>query len=418
MQAKRSRSSTGLIALIALSCAGLVLAWSSGALCSGELEIHCLDVAQGDCTLIISPTGGTFLFDAGYNGKGSSVVMPHLQSLGLTGLDYVSCSHYHADHIGGIDEVVTSIGIDSVRVAVLDRGWSYTTQTYQSYASAVAPKRTTMYDGQVVDLGGGVTVTCLGLNGNGLISAPFDNKEENDMCIALLVEYGSFDFFVAGDLSGVNSSYYTDIETSISAEAGDVDVYRVDHHGSASNTNSNLVSNLSPEVSIISCGANSYGHPTQTVIDRLVGADSYIYQTHTGDGGTIPPGEGEVVNDHIIIEVGTTSYTINDDITYPLEASGIEIAGNEVWFRAHPNPFSSSTTLSFIIPRGETAGIEIYDVRGRLVNMFPAFESTGEVESVLWDGRSHYGGEASPGFYFVRISSEQIVDTHKVIKSR
>ena len=166
--------------LILLAFAGLVLAWAATGSCSDALEIHCLDVGQGDCTLIISPTGGTFLFDAGYNGKGTSTVVPHLQGLGITGLDYISCSHYHADHIGGIDEVVNSIGIDSVRVSVLDRGWSYTTLTYEDYADAVAPKRTTISNDQVVDLGGGVTVTCLGLNGNGILSPPFDNKEEND----------------------------------------------------------------------------------------------------------------------------------------------------------------------------------------------------------------------------------------------
>lgn len=395
----------------------LVLAWTVAGLCAGSLEIHCLDVGQGDCTLVISPTGGTLLFDAGYNGKGSSTVLPHLSSLGITGLDYIASSHYHADHIGGIDEVVSSLGIDSVRVSVLDRGWSYTTLTYQDYASAVAAKRTTIYDGQVLDLGGGVTVTCIAVNGNGELSSPFDD-EENDYCVSLLVEYGSFKFFVAGDLSGVDNSYYNDIETSVSLDAGDVDVYRVDHHGSASNTNANLVSNLSPEVSVISCGSNSYGHPTQTVINRLVGASSYIYQTHTGSGGTIPAGEGEIVNGHVIIEVTSTEYIINDDRSYPLESSGVEITAGDMWFRAYPNPFSSSTTLSFSIPRGETAGIEIFDVTGRAVKVFPAVGLSGETQSVTWDGRSSSGSEAAAGFYFVRVSSEPGVVTHKVIKTR
>ncbi len=410
------RISSAIVTIIALSAA-VVLAWSAAGMCAGALEIHCLDVGQGDCTLVISPTGGTLLFDGGNNGQGTATVWPHLQSLGITGIDYIACSHYHADHIGGIDEVVAALGIDSVRVAVLDRGWSYTTVTYQNYASAVAPKRATAYDGQVVDLGGGVTVTCLAVNGNGVLSPPFDD-EENDYCVSLLVEYGNFKFFVAGDLSGVNSSYYHDIETSASAEAGDVDIYRVDHHGSASNTNSNLVSNLSPEVSIISCGPNSYGHPTQTVINRLVSADSYIYQTHTGSGGTIPPGSGEVLNDHVIIEVTSSSYTVNYDRTYPLESSGVEVAAGEMWFQAYPNPFSSSTTLSFNIPSGGKAGIEIYDVMGRLVNLFPAFAVSGEPQSISWDGCAADGGETAAGFYFVRISSEPGAVTHKVIKSR
>lgn len=412
---KRHSLSTGLMIVFALSACAL-LALAGPARSSGNLEIHCLDVGQGDCTLIISPTGGTFLFDAGNNGKGTGTVLPHLSSLGLTALDYISASHYHADHVGGIDEVVASLGLDSVRVAVLDRGWSYTTQTYSDYASAVAAKRITIYEDQVIDLGGGVTITCLGLNGNGQLSPPYDD-EENDYCISLLVQYGAFDFFVAGDLSGVNSSYYHDIETGISGEAGEVEIYRVDHHGSSSNSNSTLVGNLSPEVSIISVGSNSYGHPTQTVIDRLASADSYIYQTHTGSGGTIPAGSGEVVNGHIIIEVTGTSYTVNGD-DYPLSGAGVEITHEAMWVASYPNPFASSTTLSFSIPGGSSAGVGIYDVAGRLVKSIPAADFSGDVQSVTWDGRSADGREASAGFYFVRISSEPGSVTHKVIKSR
>jgi hypothetical protein len=165
-------------------------------------------------------------------------------------------------------------------------------------------------------------------------------------------------------------------------------------------------------------GSNSYGHPTQTVINRLVSADSYIYQTHDGSGGTIPAGDGEVVNGHVIIEVTSTQYTVNGDRSYPLESSGVEIAAGEAWFRAYPNPFTASTTLTFSIPRGETAAVEIYDVTGRAVRVFPAFDITGEAQSMTWDGRSTGGGEAAAGFYFVRVSSEPGTVTHKLIKTR
>jgi beta-lactamase superfamily II metal-dependent hydrolase len=311
--------SCGLALLLALGLAGL-----------GEagLEIHCLNVGQGDCTLIISPTGGSLLFDAGENGNGSSVVVPYIQSLGLTALDYVCASHYHSDHIGGIDEVVNNLGIDSIRVAVYDRGWSYVTQSYQDYASAVASKRTTITDGQVIDLGGGVTINCVAVNGNGILSPPFDDQyDENDLCVALVLEYLDFRLFVAGDLSGVNSSYYNDIETSVAPEVGSVNVYRVDHHGSLSNSNVNLVSTLLPEVSVISLGdGNPYGHPQQDILDRLVTYGSYIYQTELGTGGTIPPGNGEVVDDHVVIEVEADYYTVDGTDIYELGGSGIPIS--------------------------------------------------------------------------------------------
>ncbi len=379
-----------------------------------DLEIHCIDVGQGDCTLIVSPTGGTFLFDAGPNGKGTSTVMPYLQGLGLTALDYVACSHYHADHIGGLDEVVNSLGIDSIRVAALDRGWSYTTATYTSYAAAVAAKRTTILDGQVVDLGGGVTVTCVGVNGNGQLSPPFDDKyDENDLCVALLVEYGDFDFFVAGDLSGSNSSYYHDIETSIASEVGDIDVYEVDHHGSASNSNETFISALEPEVSVISVGNNSYGHPTQTVIDRLVNHDSYIYQTELGSGGTIPSGKGEVVGGHVVISVNGGTYTVDGD-SYNMAGAGVDIVLEGLDLRAYPNPFATSTTFSFNAPAGRRVSLGVYDVTGRLVNVFS--EADSRQGTVTWMGTSASGSVVSPGVYFIRADGPSGALSKKVIK--
>jgi competence protein ComEC len=399
--------------LLAVAFAVVLVVGLMGQALAG-LEIHCIDVGQGDCTLIVSPTGGTFLFDAGENGKGNSKVYPYMQSLGLSAVDYIGCSHYHVDHIGGIDEVVSHIGIDSVRVAVLDRGWSYTTATYASYVAAVATKRTTILDGQVIDLGGGVTVTCLGLNGNGQLSPPFDTKyDDNDLCVALLVQYGDFDFFVAGDLSGVNSSSYHNIETSVGLEAGDIDVYEVDHHGSASNSNDTFISTLQPEVSIISVGSNSYGHPTQTVINRLVSHDSYIYQTELGSGGTIPAGKGEVVGGDVVILVDGGSYTVDGDL-YNLAGAGVDIVSVEPYVSVFPNPFATTTTLAFSVPVGGPVSLGVYDVNGRLVS--PLFHGDGDGGTVIWKGTTADGAQAAPGIYFVRVESRSGTGVRTVVK--
>ena len=69
-----------------------------------------IDVVHGDCFLIIAPSGKHILIDAGKNGMGEGVVLPYLRDLGINSLDYVFASHYHRDHIGGIDEVVMGLG--------------------------------------------------------------------------------------------------------------------------------------------------------------------------------------------------------------------------------------------------------------------------------------------------------------------
>jgi beta-lactamase superfamily II metal-dependent hydrolase len=292
-----------------------------------ELGIHCLDVGHGDCTLIVSPTGGTMLIDAGADGIGDEVVVPYLESLGLTALDYVIASNYNPEHIGGVDEVVEHLGIDSVRVAVLDRGWSGSGDIYDAYEAGVGERRSAITDGQVIDLGGGVTVRCVGVNGNGVLAPPFDEGyEEADLGVALVIDHLGFDFFVAGDLPGVTASGHNDIESSIAGEIGDIDVYRVSNHGGAASSGENLVSALLPEAAVISVGADGPGgFPVKDVLDRLTGYGCYIYQTGPGSGAGIPDGMGEVVGGNIVIRVTAQEYSIEGTL-YEVEQDGITIS--------------------------------------------------------------------------------------------
>src|SRR5215216_1804405 len=71
----------------------------------GTLEIHHLDIGQGDSTLIVGPTGKSLLFDAGESNWNSStkarIIGPYIEAvLGCKSLDYVVISHFHVDHIG------------------------------------------------------------------------------------------------------------------------------------------------------------------------------------------------------------------------------------------------------------------------------------------------------------------------------
>jgi beta-lactamase superfamily II metal-dependent hydrolase len=252
------------------------------------LYIYCLDVDQGDATLIVSPSQQTMLVDAGRNGRGKYKVVPFMRSLNITSLDFIVATHFHEDHIGGIDEVVDSLSIDSIGV-VYDRGWSYTTATYNDYAAAVASKRTTIVDGQVISLGAGVSLSCVAVNGNGELAEPFTQPphDENDLSIALKLTYGEFDFFVGGDLSGADSGGYTDVETPTAPAVGKVEVYQVNHHGSKFSSNPFFVETLYPVVSIISVGNNSHGHPDPGVVARLEEVSWEVFQTEDGDGNVV-----------------------------------------------------------------------------------------------------------------------------------
>ncbi len=385
---------------------------------AGDLTIHCIDVGQADATLIESSSGMTLLFDGGDNGDGTAIVNPYLSSIGVSNLTYMAASHYHADHVGGLDEVYSGTGVDS---ACYDRGWSYTTVTYQNYANAVASKRQTISDGQIIDLGDGVTVQCVAVNGNGVLSSPFEQPphNENDLCVVLLVTCGDFDFVVGGDLCGYNTSSYEDIETSLAAELGEVEVYRVNHHGSSYSSNPTFLAAISPEVSVISVGSNGYGHPNQEAINRIVAVDSYIYQTELGSGGTIPAGSGRVVGGNVIIETDGVSYYTVDGDEYPLGTVDVSHGDYRTpalsVLRVSPNPFHSTTTLSFGRQHPSRARtLVVYDVLGRRVRSW----DVGDSADVVWDGTDATGSKLASGVYFCTLIRAEGVETRKVLLTR
>ncbi len=78
-----------------------------------QLEIHHIDVDQGDATLVVTPNGSTLLIDSGLDSRGDEV-STFLQSQGIIQIDAFLCTHYDSDHYGGIDKVVAAgITVDS-----------------------------------------------------------------------------------------------------------------------------------------------------------------------------------------------------------------------------------------------------------------------------------------------------------------
>lgn len=271
---------------------------------SQDLEIHVINVGQGDSYLIKSPTGTALLIDAGNNGKGTSVVIPYLTSLGISSLDYIVATHYHSDHIGGIDEVVDGLGgISNINQAVFDRGGNYSTGTYTDYAASVTTKRKKISPGDVISLGGFSFLTCIAANGKIQNQYVYTGNDENHLSVVLRLDYCDFQMYFSGD-SG------TSIEQNLGFYAQDMDVYKVGHHGSNTASSLSFLNILLPEVSTISVGSNGYGHPTAATITKLVNINSYIYQTEPGNNQP-PSGYGEVANGSFKIVTNGTSYTVS-----------------------------------------------------------------------------------------------------------
>ena len=149
---RNAKSASFLLSLL------FALAVPVATLCAQVLTIHQINVQQGDCTLIVGPDGTTFLIDAGNRGKGTSEVVPYLQSIGIQpgdGLDFMLATHRDSDHLGGLDEVIDA-GYD-VESNVWDNGSTKSgdeiTEFVNAAVNTTAGAVQAMTLGHVVDLG-------------------------------------------------------------------------------------------------------------------------------------------------------------------------------------------------------------------------------------------------------------------------
>lgn len=206
-------------------------------------------------------------------------------------------------------------------------------------------------------LGPGVSATIVQANAKGVMQAdgvtPVGGDHtlaatppsENDYSVALKVYYGKYEYATAGDTDGeyATSGFgytYNDVEASLLEPFGNVETMRVNHHGSDHSSQNSYVNTLAPETAFISCGANSYGHPSNRVLDALqavvneagTGADVYLANnpcdevqadgsTPTDYSGTYNTnGEVRLVTTSggagyaVSYDTGTRSYTTYDEI--------------------------------------------------------------------------------------------------------
>ena len=268
---------------------------------NGKLQIHHIDVGQGDGMLLISPLGQTALFDDGVY-TDCTTIKAYLQGLGISVVTYHFASHYHADHIGCIDDLA-AINI-TIGTAGYDRGSSYSSATYTNYVNTLGSKRVTIAKNQVITLDAGtanpVLIKCVELNGAGVYSP--SGSDENAKSVVLKVSYGAFDEVIGGDLTG-STTQGNDVETTVGPLVGDVEVYKVHHHGSAYSSNDNWLAATTPEVGIIQCGdGNSYGHPTAAALGRLHAHSVKTYWNETGAGAAPDPTWDTVANGTILVQ--------------------------------------------------------------------------------------------------------------------
>lgn len=219
------------------------------------VSVHFIDVSQGDCQLIELPEGKTMLIDAGDNGTEDRII-DYIESLGIKKIDYLVATHPHADHIGGMAEVIANFDIGEIYMPKIQNN----TKTFEDMLDVIGEKNLTITSAE----SGKVLFDYSGVRAEILSPKKGETYEEmNNYSAVLMLQCGDKRFLFMGDAE-------KDVEEEILKKDLDADVLKVGHHGSTTSSSKKFLEQVSPEYAVISCGeGNDYGHPHKETINNL-----------------------------------------------------------------------------------------------------------------------------------------------------
>ena len=224
-----------------------------------DLQIHFLNVAQGDATLIQLGHKGV-LIDAG---RGDDIVLL-LQDLGVDTLLAAIASHNHDDHIGGMDAVLADWPVGRYLYNGLDAPNRNAAAVLEWLDARGIPSPDPPWEPIV--LGDAVIRV--------LPSPLAAQGDENNASLVVLVERGRFRALLTGD------SEVEELNALLAARVvGDVDVLKAAHHGARNGVTPGWLQRTRPEVVVISVGANNYGHPDGWAMRYYRAGGRRVYRT-------------------------------------------------------------------------------------------------------------------------------------------
>lgn len=270
----RSRRLVGILIIILVTVSWVSLSPDK------ILNVHFIDVGQGDAALVETPDGKHMLIDAGgwrnefesNSGAGNKVVLPYLKSLGVNSLDVLMLSHPHEDHAGGAGGIIKQIPVKLVITAPLE---NYTAgdqempePEYMQLLSSLRDKGVLVQQaerGDMLQLEDGVSIKVLAPGGV--------KKDLNNNSLVVKLTYGDCSILLTGDIEKKQQLYLARNVNGLEA-----DVIKIPHHGSKF-FSPEFFRMVDPKLAVISVGENNFGQPASSVLKVLKDMEASIYRT-------------------------------------------------------------------------------------------------------------------------------------------
>lgn len=229
------------------------------------LEVHIIDVDQGESSLIVTKDRYTMLIDCGEE-RYYRNVLRHLKKNRIKKIDYLIGTHFDSDHIGAMDKIIKNIQVKKV---ILPKDSSSKKELVEvvNVCDKFGIKIESREAGDTFKVGSSTYVYVLSPSKIG--------EDSNENSLVMDLSYKNRSLIFTGD-AGIESEKNILQKFNI----GKCDFLKVGHHGSKNSTGKEFINILKPSISSISCGyKNRYGHPHQEVVEILKENNSKIFRT-------------------------------------------------------------------------------------------------------------------------------------------
>jgi len=226
-------------------------------------EIYFLDIGQGDSSLVLID-GVKILIDGGPMGGGLQDNLDRVLGDDRY-IDLIAISHPQLDHFGGLIGVVKNYKVGAVITSDADSNNS----AWQEFKYILKEKEIPK-----IILSQGDTISYL--ENKFIILSPEKGswvKDINDKSLVMLLESEGIKSLFTGDIARETE------KRLISLYDLNIDILKVAHHGSKYSSDNSFINEATPAISVIEVGKNSYGHPTNRVLNGLANIGSKIYRT-------------------------------------------------------------------------------------------------------------------------------------------